>query len=447
MRALTLLLILAAAVPAERQLITFRLRSDPRAPVRGWLESFTEDTFTYRAFGGRKARVRWDALVKEDSHALRRKVGLELSEREKKGLIAGHRLYFKAGGSIDGLLVRVDAGKRHWVKRFGALIPYPGDQVVKVEDVEVKDNDVFSPDELYRRRLERTTPQTARQHREFATHMERVGNFEKAREHYRKAMIIRPAWTDDIAPRLKDLEALMADKEAAELVRAARKSANLDKNFKRAREKIEQFLRDHPGRKRQGLAMLDDIDRQQHEERSRRFFAVKHEEFDRLVDKYVLRKETLRAAQNWVRVDLPGMVKKKTIKRLGLSEDEWAEFKEAESRATPHRASYGAGSFTVNRRAKVGKSSSKVVRGDPGVWWETNRNPGSRASYLKAYAAEKLPQLFTVVSVRHTDCPMCGGRGFTKHSSINPLANGKHEFRVVCRRCYGAKHDRGVAYK
>jgi len=445
---LPFLLALATSAPAERRLVDFRLKKDPRAPVRGWLVDYSETSFRFRAFGGRRTTVRWDALVAEDRVRLRRAVGLELSERAQRGLVRGHRLHFKSGGHADGLLVRVDGSDRHWLKREGALLPYPGDQVERVEEIDVKDGDVFSPEEIYERKLERTPPKTARQHRRLAKHMERVGNLERAREHYREALELEPGWADDLEERIAELDALLADREAAELVRQARRSANLDRDFERAREKVERFLREHPDRRRQGLAMLDAIAAQEHEERRRRFLAVKHEEFDRLVDRLLLRQPTLDEAQDWTRTRLAEELEERTRERLGLSEEEWKEFVEADPGDTaPHWASYGGGSFTVSKRARIGKTSKRGVRGDPESWWEARGDQGTRGSYLKAYAAERLPKLFEIVTVRLRDCPGCGGTGSTKHSSVNPLPGGGHDFRVTCRRCYGAKRDRAVAYR
>ena len=128
---------------------------------------------------------------------------------------------------------------------------------------------------------------------------------------------------------------------------------------------------------------------------------------------------------------------------MGLSDEEYELVRESEPASAPHWASYWSGSFILDKRAKKGQSTQREVRGDPDSWWGAYDDVNTRASWLKAYAAERLPDLFEVVQIRMTPCEKCGGSGQVKHMSIRALADGRHEWMEICPRCFGALgHDR-----
>jgi len=158
--------------------------------------------------------VPWDTVVADDRDVLRRRVGLELSEDERLGLIPGHRLHFVGGGADEGLLERIDDERRHWLRRDGMLLPYPGDRVERIEEIKVAEASVYDERELYLRRLERVPPRTARQHRDLADHMADVGNFAAAKEHYGAAIRLEPQWRWDLQGRMEELDGLLRDASA-----------------------------------------------------------------------------------------------------------------------------------------------------------------------------------------------------------------------------------------
>ena len=51
MRTLAALLIVAAALPADEIVASFRIKSEPRTPMRGYLADWNDADFRFRAFG------------------------------------------------------------------------------------------------------------------------------------------------------------------------------------------------------------------------------------------------------------------------------------------------------------------------------------------------------------------------------------------------------------
>ena len=139
-------------------------------------------------------------------------------------------------------------------------------------------------------------------------------------------------------------------------------------------------------------------------------------------------------------------VRENTARRLQLSEEELEFFLQSKAKGAPHWASYWTGSFIVSKRAKVGKRTKRDVRGDPEAWWQYYDDGQTQASWIKAYAAERL-DLFEVVQVNMTPCSRCGGTGQVSKWSPQALPDGRHEWEERCPQCFGACEDRGVGYR
>ena len=395
--------------------------------------------------------VPWADLVEDDRDVLRRRVGLVLSEDERLGLIGGHRLHFVGGGTDEGLLERIDGAQRHWLRRGGMLLPYPGDRIDRVEEPKVKQSDVYDEHELYLRRLERVPPKTARQHRDLADHMYDVGNFAAAREHYHAAIRLEPQWRWDLQARLEQVDELMRDEAAANALRKARVAYRLHRDFAKARADLQRFLEEHPDRRRAGLQALDDLEEQYAEEQRKRFTYVKNDEFRRVIEDRLRTSPTLDEALSWVRAEMADEIKRRIGERMGLSPEEVEAFLKQKRTGAPHWASYWSGTFVFDKRAKRGQTTKKAIRGDPEGWWSQYGDVSTRGNFLRAYAAERLPDLFEVIQVTLKDCERCGGTGRTRHVSVTEvgaLSGGQgHEWQQLCPRCFGAARDRAVSYR
>lgn len=449
-RILLLVLLLGAAALAEKEIGTFRLKQDPLAPMRAWVLEATEEGLRVEYLGGgKRALVPWSDLVDEDATALRQKYGLELTEDEKLGLIPGHEVFFKGGTSVVGILIAHDEeAKRYLLRTGGLVLPYPDDRVDRIEETKVKETDVYDESEIYIRRLERRPPQTAKEHRDLANYLYDVGNFQKSYEHYEEAIRGDPSLRAGLEERLAEIKDLLEDAAAVETFRKAKWEANYNGRFDRAIAMIEDYIAQYPGSKRRGLRVEDEIREKRMEQLQRTYHRVKAEELNRSVRRYlVIRKPSLQEAMSWITSEAKDQVEAGTRERMGLSEEEYELVRQSKSAGAPHWATYWSGSFILDKRAKKGKSSQREVRGDPDSWWGTYDDVNTRATWLKAYAAERLPDLFEIVQIRMTPCEKCGGTGQVKHMSIRALADGRHEWMETCPRCFGAGEDRGVGYR
>jgi hypothetical protein len=174
---------------------------------------------------------------------------------------------------------------------------------------------------------------------------------------------------------------------------------------------------------------------------------VKCDELDRAVRSFLVKTEPdLVTAQAWITEQLKELILSKVMERLGLGPEEAEMFARSKAAGSPHWATYGGGTFVIDRRAKTGKSTKRGIRGDPETWWARYNDVNTRSTWMKAYAAERV-DLFEVVQVTTTDCETCGGTGQVKKQSLTATAGGQHEWSENCPRCFGARQERGVGYR
>jgi hypothetical protein len=452
-RICTLLLLLSlAAFAQEKAVVKFRLRKDPDSPMRGWLLRHDEFGFRYARFGdGPKVFIRWDELVSEDASRIRRKLGLELSEDERLGLVDGHEIFFKGGGSVRGLLVKDDEHERRYLfKSSGLVLPYPKQRVEHISKIKVKESEVHSDEEIYIQRLQRRPPTNAAEHKALADYMYDVGHWQKADEHYRAAIASESALRPHLEERLAEIKDLLEDEAAGATFRQAKSMANLHGQYEAATLLIELYMAKNPGAKRRGVKVIDEIQARRQQKMQIYFQRAKHEAFDRSVDRYLARRQPdIQEAMAWATSHLKDEIERRIRQRMNLSGEEYEMFREAKPRGAPHFASYWTGSFVISTRAKKGASTRNTVRGDPDSWWDRYHDVKTRGMWLKAYAAERLPDLFEIVQVRISPCDKCGGKGSVKQTSLKGLkaVNGGHEWFETCPRCYGAREDRAVAFR
>ncbi|MDH3591033.1 MAG: hypothetical protein OER88_04095, partial [Planctomycetota bacterium] len=180
------------------------------------------------------------------------------------------------------------------------------------------------------------------------------------------------------------------------------------------------------------------------------FTRVKHDAVDKTIRRYLLKQPELAEARSWVKATLPDLVKARVKARLGLTDAEYDELLKAPKTGAPHWATYQHGSWILSKRAQIGKKTKRQTKGDPDRWWMRYNDSQTRGGWLRAYAAECVPELFEVVMVKLRDCDRCGGKGQLTHQSLKGnknLSGGGHYWQDWCPLCFGAAKQRSVQYR
>jgi len=446
-RLLPLLLLAAGAMSGEQgELVRFHLRKDPLATMTGWILNHDEEGFVMETLTrDRKLTVKWADLVDEDAKRMRVGYGLDLSEEAEKGIIDGHELQLEGGGSVRGLLHSVD-NDGYWMRVHGNLLPYPKDRVAGVKATKIGEDEAYGEEEVYARRLARRPPRTAEEHRRLADYLYDVGNFDAARQHYEEALRLDPKLEPAVAARIGSSREYLEDSAAAEAFGKAKADAYLNGRWGKAIDDVRAYVGAHPDVRRRGERLISEMEECWFAEKRARFHAVKHEEFDRIVCARLNRKPSLEEAKSWATSELPDLLMERTARRLGLSHEEAAALAESHAQGAPHWASYWSGSFAISKRAVVGNTTKREIRGDPDAWWRQYDDVTTRAAWLKAYAAERVG-LFEVVQVTTKPCEQCGGTGQVTRWTSKQLMDGRHQWQERCPRCFGACEDRAVGYR
>ncbi|MEM8883405.1 MAG: hypothetical protein AAGD14_05020 [Planctomycetota bacterium] len=429
----------------------FRLRADPARVVQAWVMEYGEQGMRVREMAAdRSRRVSWDELLEGDRRLIRRRLKLELTELEKKGLVEGVRLRLKGGAHLDGLLIKIDADGAHWLLRGGSRLPYPKDRIESTEPVLVAEADVYPDDELYRLLVERWQPRTAERHRKLGEVLYGAGDFVHARKHYEEAVRLKPSWKWTLEPTLQRLRALARDKRLAAALRKSRKLSRLDHDFSGARALLQRHLHDGAGGSRLVLRALDEIDALEHDEQARVFHDKKRRAAHRLIDDFLRKKKPSHAeALAWARTDLAAAIRRRLMKQMGIDEATFSELAKNRPGGSAHWATYGTGSFIHDPFAKRGIAGRGEIAGDPESWWVQYTDVARRAAYLRAYAVEKNPELFEMVRAYYKPCSGCGGKGVKQHTAARSVRaiGGRHEWWQACPRCFKCGRDRVVAYR
>ena len=452
-KTITLLLVLCVAVFAgDKKAAVFRLKKSPATTVKVWAVEVNEDGMRIEYLGThKKAFVRWEDLIERDARRLRLKYGLDMSEDERKGLVPGAEVFFRGGASVIGIVEGKDESKTEiYIRSDGMVLAYPLDRLDRIEQIKVKETEVYDEDEIYAMRLERKPPTNWGDHRRLADHMLEIGNYRKAQEHYQEAIRLNPDLRPKVEPKLAEIKDVLDDEDAYETIRKAKSIANLWGRYADAQAMLEQYAEERPGSRRRIALVLDDIEATRIRKLTVRYHRVKYREADRAIKDYLLRKApTLEEARSWITGPFRKELVERMERKMRMTKDEMEGLSKTKAKGALHWTTYGNGSFVLDPRARKGKSSSKDIRGDPESWWRAYGDVSTRSAWLRAYMAEKLPEIFEVVTVRETPCEKCGGKGQVKHASIRGLQalGGKHEWNQRCPRCYGSGRDRGIGFK
>ena len=445
-----LVFLLAGSSLAEetpKALVTIRLKAAPSVALQLWILSFSEDGIRTRKLAGdRVRRIGWDEIIDGDRSQLRHRFRLELTEKEKKGLVDGVRLHFKNGAATEGVLERVDTEGRHWLRRGGDMLPYPKDRIREVEPMLLDETDVYGAEEIYRRVMERRRPKTAEGHLDVATRLARVSDFKRAAHHYREAIRMKPSLRWRLKPKLDSCEAIAKDAALAKVVRRSRKLSRLDHRYDDARSLLEGHLNEGAGRSRLVLKALDELDRIEAKQLNREFHERKNVELRRLIETFLRTKKlTLSQVRSYIDTGLERDLLAKLKSELELTDEQVEQFRERGSSGSAHWATFHHGSFIFDPFAKRGRGEGP--KGDPDAWWTQYSDVATRSAFLRAYAAERLDELFETVRIRYKPCIGCGGKGAVRNSSIRSVSGGRHEWHETCDRCFGCGRDRVVAYR
>ncbi len=421
----------------------------------------------------RKLTIPWNKVKSTTAHELRVALGFEVAEKDPdQMLVDAHRVRNRAGNVFTGRWQNKATYKKdgHYLLKTSA-----GERRIRLSDVrdapaavKVDALEVFSPVELYEKKLGETPPKTANDHYLMGEYARLVTAFEQAKEHYEKAVDL--GYPRAKAERvIETVERYINSRAAMEELRAIRRSI-VHKNFAKAKALIATFREKNADDE----ILLKDLGQQEAAliKNRQKYYVDRvprmlRDQVKRLCAAKVKEPElTLRDAQQFAAGDVSAedsaghqAVQELAVK-LELEPEEVLKFWESR-RMVLLRAFYRDGTFTAideleDALARAPKFKGKKggpkppkprKRLTPDAWWEgkiKGRRHAELRDYLYAQWAEN-SGMCEVLKPKDGTCPTCAGKGYTQYMAATP--GGVVPANDRCRTCHMAKFLRVVRFK
>jgi tetratricopeptide (TPR) repeat protein len=443
----------AALLPARAETIRMRDGSYHSGEVVSADETVVRIRF---AATGLELELKWDQLAAGEARRLKARAAMEKASRT---LIEGEVIYTK-NETLEGV-VESESGESLKLKTAKGLKHVMKSSILRREKAQINALSVYSPDQLYDSKSGLYKLDTPGGNFDLGDLCLAIGLFEKAREHFTKALELDATWKDRVDPRLAKAEAGIQEAAAAAMLKEAEALLAADK-LEEALAKLQEIVEKYPGTPAASRAAelaakgeqdVEALKGEQKKAADLKRAKAYYDEMTALIRRCSSDKKlTFQQMKDYVEKTMPGEILDK------LAEKEKADRAQFESEWKSRQldewkpASYGEGSWLmepdklaieeaenlddVQKRAKNQalitelKKQTAEMRKDVDGWWG-KQTSSNKIAWLTAYAAEKT---MIIKPVEHPNCLKCAGKGVLGASTL-------------CTRCLGIGKDRLVQYK
>jgi hypothetical protein len=424
--------------------------------------------------GGQREFV-WEAVDDADARRLQQANGIiDVGNTMVPGELVVYRLN-TGTGEIRGIVEKVEGGAL-FLRNVSSKDPLKIAlaDVVTREPIELDPQEIWTLDEVVKKRFEEKEPQDAQAWFLFGQFCERVGAYERAKEAYDTVATDEAYLQRDLARAASvKMAALIADKGSFDELRDLRVAMGASL-WKRVREGTDTFLTRHPDASDPVKKKLDELKAEFTKKRATYFADVAGKTFGpiarRLIELKVRPKDAVfNDVQAWIRKDVieeafDKLLKDFQLRDAAVTAEEAKSFFEARPKKANgwKRASYDSGSFLIEP-AKIkppsgqpkpaAGSSKKNNNSGPAVvipvpkpptrdtWWESASGE-VRARFWWATFVEKAG-LFEVQPKRdRIACSTCDAAG-----KLTKLGTSGASLEYLCPRCGGSQYDQVVDYR
>ena len=479
MRFLPLLFLIAAVTfgNPDTKPIVVRLTNGDRVVGRIVETECTNDILVLRELrGGAKRSIPWGEIKPDVATDLRVKLGFEVAEASTGLRMMGHEIKSRAGVTFTGLLLNEKTARKDG---FYHLKTAEQKHKIRISDViagptevEVDALVVYTPRELYDRKIKDHAPTTPEDHFRLAEFARTVGALEEAKTHYETVLAANsPKYPEALVQRLLDrVLKRLANSEADAGLKDIKKQIVYNK-FTRAQEKIDAFREKY--KEDEDLVKAADALEEDLQEKRQEVFTTKIYKY--MIDavkagiKAKIKEDeiTFRQAQQYAGGD-PSDEKSVSAEaiaavaaKLEITPKEVEDFWKMRRKGSMRKAFYKSGTFIVVPDLKDALANVPRPKGKkdgpkppkphpqktPDGWW-TGKIKGKRFAELRqflfAWWAEK-SGMVEVLDPKLETCTVCSGRGYTSH--MHTTNQGNVLFYDRCQNCHMAKGHRVVRFR
>lgn len=493
--ALPLLLALAALAQEEPKYKKVELKDGTHVVGRIVEEECTDDILVVRQVrGDAKATIPWDQVKEQQAHELRVEYGFEVKEAAQGALtMQGSEIRNTAGVSFKGLWVNEKTARADGVyvlktSEGERRIP-AGDVKTGPDPVELSQLDVYTPKELYERKVNDLNANrkgenqslTAEDHYQLAEFAILIDALEEAKFHYEKAIELDdPKYTrEKLERRLTQVEHLLKQSGARDALKEIQR-ALFDRRFDKAATFIAAFKEKYGSDPTLARAVAD-FEEKSKTERAEYYVGIVPGRLrdalkDMLERKVKELKVTLADAQEYAAGEPTAegsasrMAVDQVAKDLGLTSEDVLRFWGERRKVNVYKGFYRDGTFLVLENVedalakapkppKPGQGQQAIKLPAPAKqmtaddWWKykiSAKKYGDLRDWLYAYWADKSGKggkggMCDLIAPKDEQCTTCFGKGYTTKMINTP--QGAVPFYNRCQTCYMAKFQRVVRFR
>ena len=430
---------------------------------------------------GGKRTLAWNQLEAKTARELRIDLGLETADLKDSQRVLGVEIRNRAGNVFTGLLLNEKTAHQDG---FYLLKTSERDYKIPVRDVaeppeaiELAADAVYTPTELYERKLADAPPATAVDHFRIADYARKVGALEAAKKHYEMVLTFdeKRYPPEKIRQLLDVVEKLLSQQEAREELRKI-KQAFVYARFDQASQLIEEFRAKHKDEVL--LTSLAELEEEGKQRRQEHYVALVAREIPKIVKDRLSRKlrdepeltlsdgTRYAGGQATTKDGVTAEALEQIVERLGVDRKRVLELWELRPKRTIRLGFFRDGSFIVidnaedpMARAPKMKTPPKSASGKkitlpqprpqvtPDQWWEMKRGAKKHRDlrdFLFAYWAQE-SGMCEVLDPKKVTCATCNGKGYVMQ--ILTTTQGSIPYADRCQTCHGSLRFRIVRWR
>jgi tetratricopeptide (TPR) repeat protein len=402
--------------------------------------------------------LRWEHILDKDARAVKYARGY-VDEEARPSLIRATRIALMNGSFEDGIKVKSARPGMLCLRRKGNLYYFRQHDITEIQWIMLEANEIFTPEELYNKRLEEKVPETAGEYFELGVYLESVKCYEKSIEIYRRAGELDPAYKPDVIDlKCRVLTARIKESDTTAYLDEVKKLIYRCK-FALALERLDAFEEKFPGSAQRSYK--EEIKAhalsRKHQYCRRKILTDYFTYMDRLAKQIALDEDmTLDAAMRFAQDDMGPAIRKKLAEDVYRISIEEVEALWAGRQGGSHRTyNYGTGTFILGpdrarrplqeeneeeapveretpvtldeklrarleqikleHEARIKKKTLKFrldpekAGYNPEGWWKL-RGVQNKKRFLIAFYAEE-SQDMKILDIRFNECPRCCGKG------------------------------------
>ena len=480
---LTLLVLLAAATLAQEARPQVILLADG-TKIFGLVvkDECTDGSIVIRdRRTGGKRTLPWDQLEAKTARRIRIDFGFETADIKDSLRVLGVEMRNRAGKVFAGLLLNEKTAHQdgfYLLKTAERDYKIPIRDVVEPpEAIELAADAVYTPTELYDRKLAEAPPATAVDHFRIADYARKIGALEAAKKHYEMVLTFgETRYSPEKIRRFLDVvEKLLGEQEAREELRKIKQAFVFDR-FDQASQRIEEFRARY--KDEMLLKSLDELEEEGKQRQQEHHVALVARQLPKIVKDLLSRKLrdepelTLNdgtgyaGGQATTKDGVTAQALEQIVEKLGVDRKGVLELWQLRPKRTIRLGFFRDGSFIViddtedpMARAPKLKAPPKSAAGKkvtlpqprpqatPDQWWASKRKAKKYRDlrdFLFAYWAQE-SGMCEVLAPKRVICATCHGKGYVMR--ILTTSQGSIPFADRCQTCYGALHFRIVRWR